>query len=274
MPEFPVADHSLARRLETAEAAANAAFIEARALTDPASGATWTTLAGATLCYDGPRSPCTQTFRLGIDQVPSGTEMDAIEAFFEDRGAPVMHEICPVAAKNLLGLLGERRYFPIEFSTNLYMPLPAALPAAGERSPSLTVRLAQPGEEQLWARVITEGWSGITGFDDLLFDLGVVSARRAGALSFLAEWEGRPIAGGALVLHEGVAVLAGASTIPEWRKRGAQNALFEARVQHAARAGCDLAMINAEPGSASQRNAERQGFRIAYTRTKWQRIRR
>jgi hypothetical protein len=24
------------------------------------------------------------------------------------------------------------------------------------------------------------------------------------------------------------------------------------------------------PGSASQRNAERHGFRIAYTRTKWQ----
>ena len=26
----------------------------------------------------------------------------------------------------------------------------------------------------------------------------------------------------------------------------------------------------AEPGSGSQRNAERQGFRIAYARTKWQ----
>jgi hypothetical protein len=26
----------------------------------------------------------------------------------------------------------------------------------------------------------------------------------------------------------------------------------------------------AEPGSASQRNAERHGFRIAYTRVKWQ----
>jgi len=33
--------------------------------------------------------------------------------------------------------------------------------------------------------------------------------------------------------------------------------------------GCDLAVMCAEAGSASQRNAERQGFRIAYTRTKW-----
>lgn len=30
-----------------------------------------------------------------------------------------------------------------------------------------------------------------------------------------------------------------------------------------------LAMMVAQPGSASQRNAERQGFRTAYTRTKW-----
>jgi hypothetical protein len=33
--------------------------------------------------------------------------------------------------------------------------------------------------------------------------------------------------------------------------------------------GCDLAMMVAEAGSDSQRNAERQGFRIAYTRMKW-----
>ena len=31
----------------------------------------------------------------------------------------------------------------------------------------------------------------------------------------------------------------------------------------------DLAMMGAAPGSASQRNAERHGFRIAYTRIKW-----
>ena len=33
--------------------------------------------------------------------------------------------------------------------------------------------------------------------------------------------------------------------------------------------GCDVAMMVAHPGSDSQRNAERKGFRIAYTRTKW-----
>jgi GNAT superfamily N-acetyltransferase len=66
-----------------------------------------------------------------------------------------------------------------------------------------------------------------------------------------------------------VALLAGASTIPAARRQGAQLALLEARLRHAADEGCDLAMIGAQPGSASQRNAERHGFRIAYTRIKW-----
>ena len=39
--------------------------------------------------------------------------------------------------------------------------------------------------------------------------------------------------------------------------------------RYAAEHGCDLAMMVAEAGSESQRNAERQGFRIAYTRMKW-----
>ncbi len=73
----------------------------------------------------------------------------------------------------------------------------------------------------------------------------------------------------ALLIHESVALLAGASTIPEGRKQGAQLALLESRLRYAAEQGCDIAMMCALPGSASQRNAERQGFRIAYTRIKW-----
>jgi Acetyltransferase (GNAT) family len=88
-------------------------------------------------------------------------------------------------------------------------------------------------------------------------------------LSFLAELDGRPIATGAMFIHNGVALLAGASTIPEGRKQGAQLALLESRLRYAVEKGCDLAMMVALPGSASQRNAERQGFRIAYTRIKW-----
>jgi len=36
--------------------------------------------------------------------------------------------------------------------------------------------------------------------------------------------------------------------------------------------GCNLAMVSASPGSTSNRNIERQDFRIAYTRAKLLRV--
>lgn len=89
--------------------------------------------------------------------------------------------------------------------------------------------------------------------------------------AILAEIGGQAIGAGGLTIHQGVALLAGASTGPEARRQGAQNALLHARLQFAAEQGCDVAMMCALPGSASQRNAERHDFRIAYTRIKWRR---
>ena len=79
-----------------------------------------------------------------------------------------------------------------------------------------------------------------------------------------------PGAAGVLCIHNGVALFGGSATVPELRRRGLQAALLHERMCYAFDHGCDIAMMVALPGSDSQRNAERIGFRIAYTRTKWQ----
>jgi hypothetical protein len=127
----------------------------------------------------------------------------------------------------------------------------------------------QEDEHELWARTATRGWSEFTEFADQIHALSIVGANRAGASSFLAELEGQPIATGGIGICEGVVLLAGASTVPEGRRQGAQLALLGSRLRYAAEQGCDIAMMCAQPGSTSQRNAERHGFRIAYTRIKW-----
>src|SRR5262249_16508186 len=131
-------------------------------------------------------------------------------------------------------------------------------------------RLMRQGEEELWARIAAKGWSEMAGAADMILELSYITAKRPCGLSFLVEVDEQTIATGALLIHGGVALLAGASTIPEGRRQGAQLALLESRLNYAAEQGCDLAMMCAAPGSASQRNAERQGFRIAYTRIKWE----
>ncbi len=266
---IPFSDLALARRLERAEGRGNADFVETRATHFPDSGAQWIEVAGAYAMFDGVGSPLTQTFGLGVFDPVAPAEMEKLEEFFLQRGAHVHHEVSPIADPSLLTLLNERGYRPIELTSVMYRPIRRGVQLASPRNEKVRARLIRSGEEELWAQTAAGGWSGITDFSDLMLELMYLTAKRADGLSFLAELDGKAIASGALLIHDGVALLAGASTIPEGRKQGAQLALLESRLNYAAEAGCDLAMMGAAPGSASQRNAERQGFRIAYTRTKW-----
>jgi hypothetical protein len=264
-----LADQYLARRLERAEANANARFVEARARLEPQLGASWIQVAGAYAMFDGIRSPCTQTFGLGMFQLPTAADMEQMESFFKERAAPVLHEVCPCAEKGLLELLNKRGYRVVEFSNVFFLPLKDAMPAIGSLDDRLHVRIVGEQEQDLWARTAAEGWRELAEIADLMQPLLRVSAARADAVSFLAEWDEQAVAAGSLTIHDGVALLAGASTIPEWRCRGAQRALLGSRLHYALQAGCDVAMMCAEPGTISQRNAERHGFRVAYSRTKF-----
>lgn len=264
----PLADLALARRLERAEGQACARFVEARARVAPNAGACWIEIAGAYAMFDTPESPVTQSFGLGVFEKITGAELTRIEAFFTDRGAPVCHEVSPLADPELIGLLNERGYQPIELTSVLYRP--TVLPLDAPRDERIRVRPVRSDELELWARITAEGWrTEHPELVDFLQDMGQLNAQREGSISFFAELEGRPVATGVFSLHGDVALLAGACTLPEARRRGAQLALLEARLRYAADHGCDVAMMGALPGSASQRNAERNGFRIAYTRIKW-----
>jgi hypothetical protein len=267
---YPFSDLALARRLERAEGRASAEFVEARAQLFPAGGACWTEVAGAYAMFDGPASPITQTFGLGILQPATAADLEALEAFFGERGAPVHHEVSPLADASLLPLLNERGYRPLEFTSVLFRPVRRGLRLTAPRNERIHVRQVRPAEEELYAQTAARGWAGEhPDLADQLLELMRIGMRTAGGYAFLAELDGRAIAAGGLNVRDGVALLAGASTIPEGRRQGAQLALLEERLRTAAELGCDLAMMGALPGSASQRNAERHGFRIAYTRIKW-----
>ena len=267
--KYPFADIELARRLERAEARGNAGFVEARAKAFPDVGAEWTEVAGAYAMFDGPGSPVTQTFGLGMFEPVTAEHMEKLEQFFQERGASVFHEVCPMADGSVFEQINGRNYHPVEFSNVLYRPIDPDLKLEASGNGAVQVRLIRADEVDLWAETAFEGWSEFTEVADFLRDLGQVVARSK-SLSFLAEMGGKPIAAGSLSITNDVALLAGASTIPSARRQGAQFALLEERLRYGATHGCTIAMMVAQPGSASQRNAERHGFRIAYTRTKWQ----
>jgi len=266
-------DHSLSRRLERTEARSNASFVEARARAFPEIGAEWIDVSGVYAMFDGVDSPLTQTFGLGLFDPVAANDLDRIEKFFQERGAPVFHEVSPLADPAIFPLLNERGYQPCEFTTILFRPIERGVSYTELRNENIQVRLTTADEVELWAKTSARGWSEFPELSEFMLMFGKVVAQRADGLSFIAELDGTAIATGAMSIYDEVALLAGASTIPEGRKQGAQLALLDRRLRYAADHGCTIATMGALPGSASQRNAERQGFRIAYTRTKWQLVR-
>jgi hypothetical protein len=254
-----VSDLALARRLERAEALANCAFVEARARLDPSLEACWIEVAGVRAMYDGPESPCTQTFGLGLFDDVAPADLDRLEAFFRSRSAPVHHEVSPLADKALWPVLSQRGYTPFEFTTVLVRQLSQFTQCAtGE----VQVSIAEPAEFDLVAQTAAEGW-GVPAAMMRTFSESTTT------VSFLGRLAESAVATAALNISGDIALLAGASTIPGARNRGAQRSLLQARLAYAASVGCEFAMICTEPGSSSQRNAQRQGFQIVYTRLKW-----
>ena len=253
--------------MERAEAVACSQYADARRRLFPDGGAGWIRCAGAYAVFDGVDSPLTQTFGLGVFEELRPESLDVIERFFLDRGAPVLHEVSPLAGVAALDLLCQRNYRPAELSNVLYRSVERPTAAHAD---DIRARLIGPEEAQLWADISARGWSHQhPELLKFLLEIGAISAAREQSLCFLAEIDAKPGAAGVLCIHDRVALFGGAATIPELRRRGLQTALLHERIRYASAQGCDLAMMVAVPGSESQRNAERKGFRIAYTRTKW-----
>jgi len=261
------ADLELAKRLERAEGFACVQFAAARKKVFPECNSAWMRCAGADVVFDGVDAPTTQTFGLGLFEELTPSALDEIERFFSERGAAVMQEVSPLAGVKTLDLLCTRGYRPIEISNVLFRAVEN--PESMERE-NIRVRMIGAGEAGLWAGVSARGWTHEhPELKEFVEQTGVLMVARERSPCFLAEVNGVAGAAGGLSLHEGVALFAGAATAPEFRRRGLQGALLEARMRYALEHGCDLAMMVAEAGSNSQRNAERQGFRVAYTRMKW-----
>jgi GNAT superfamily N-acetyltransferase len=259
------ADLALAVRIEAVAARVCRECTLALARLRPDSGATTIDVAGGIACFAGIGSPMTQAMGLGLDGPVSAADLDRLEALYFDRGSPVQVVTCPLADPSLAALLGSRGYRPVEFENILYLPLDPSAPSPSP-PPGITARPIFPSEADAWADAISEGFAGMPGVPPELREIALMILGTTGATHFLALADGTPAGGGTLFADAAVAFLAGSATRPAHRNRGIQTAMLHARLAQARRHDCDLAVMGSLPGSGSQRNVERLGFRVAYTR--------
>src|SRR6185295_18163083 len=98
-------------------------------------------------------------------------------------------------------------------------------------------------------------------------DVGRSICAMPAALTYIATSEGgTPAGGGALAIHDGLATLFADSILTRHRRQGLHRELILARLNEALVQSCDLATASTLPGSISQRNYERLGFQVVYTK--------
>jgi hypothetical protein len=87
----------------------------------------------------------------------------------------------------------------------------------------------------------------------------------------LARYQGEAAGVASLGRRDGVASLGGGAVVPKHRGKGCHLALVNHRLYAAHAIGCELVLGGASFGSASFRNQQRGGLRLAYVESAWSR---
>jgi GNAT superfamily N-acetyltransferase len=261
----------LSARIERAESRL-IADATTEAIRDGAPGAFVTPLAGGVAAFARPGSPLNKVAGVGFAGPLDERALGEVEAACAERETPVRFELSTLGDPSIPALLTRRGYVLEGHEHVLGRSLPTA-PTPGHLD--LQVVLSPPNELTLWLDTVTEGFAhpdeqGVASSESYPRELVEATLRDMdgcdGLLRYLA-WRRGSVAGAASVrLHDGVAILCGAATLPAHRRRGVQTALFAARLEEAGRNACDLAVVTAQPGSKSQENAQKQGFALLYAR--------
>jgi hypothetical protein len=249
-------DLQLARRIEAAEA------INARGCTAIHPEAAALDVAGGCAVFAGAASPLSHAVGIGLAGPVPGLEIDRLEAFYHDRGAKISIEFCPLADSGVLAALGSRGYRVTEFNNVLAKRL-----AGTEIVLTPRVRRALPDETDPWSYTVGRGFFDEHELTTEEMDVGRAICAMPGALCYLGVTESGELAGGAAaVVHGGLVTLFADSTVARHRCGGLHRELIAARLNEALAQGCDMATASTLPGSGSQRNYERMGFEVVYTR--------
>lgn len=265
-------DLALGRRIEAGLAADLCAFADALATLAPDLGASWVPLdGGGAAVFTGLLGTRAQGW--GLHGAVTASEVDRVLAFFDGHGARTEVELCPLASTDLAHELAVRSARLHGFRDVCAVLAPSA-PTAETRDRDgdfgLTIDTVTSDDVDAWAAVLLEGFEVDDPAEQATFDRwNRMLATLPNATLLLARIDGVAVGASNVIVHDlptgRVASLGGTATLPRFRRRGVQGALLGERLRLAASAMCDLAIVTADPGSSSGRNARRAGFTLAYT---------
>jgi GNAT superfamily N-acetyltransferase len=252
--------------MEDMIAAERSAFADGMAALRPQAGAGWLPVAGGRAIFTGASFFSNRALAMGLRGPVSHDEIEQVETFYAARGVPSEIEITSMVDRSLLHLLNQGGYQLVRFR-NIYAQALHPRETTGA-APALSSRTAEihavdASTAAVWSTTLIDGFEYTHDADRGRVEAWNQMVRALpGVTALIAALDGTPVGAASVMVLGSTAMLGGAATLPAFRRRGVQRALIEARLAVASRAGCELAIVTADPGSSSGRNVERTGFQL------------
>lgn len=208
----------------------------------------------------------------GLSGPVSRGEVEKLVAWYASRGIEPRVELCPYVDPTLTTELELAGFVLRGFETVFFRHLDAGreVSAVHAAPPALRIRRVRaddPVEVSSFSRVAVSGFfPAEEEIPDEFLELSRRAARHPRTVAMIAELDGAIVGAGSCEVSGEVVALFGLSVLPEFRRRGIQQALIAARLNHAAAQGARFATIGGKPGAGTERNVLRMGFAVAYTR--------
>lgn len=220
---------------------------------------------GGAACFSGFDSFLSQVVGWGFATKPKQfkTELARIEQFYSSLQHPrVDIELCPFVGNDLAVFLSQRGYVVSELNNVSVLNL-QHYTADQHLANEFTIKEMQPYEIDQWAKIVAEGFGYPEAREQFTH-----YARSKGITAFAALYRNKIIAGATLAMHGDVCDLGVTSTLEAFRGKGLQKKLLSTRLAFAKSNGLALATVTTTPGTISDLNVQKTGFRCAYTRIK------
>ena len=262
----------LAARIDRAEGRLCAGIARVVAAQAPDYGSDVVEIGGGVAVFAGVGSPTNKMIGVGFDGVPDAGALDAVERLFAAHGAPLQAEVSTLADPAFHACLVQRGYEPRGFENVLGHPLTAIDAAAPA---NVFIESVDADDLPAWIDLLVTAFSapdtgGVGGdaippSDELRRWLAITVT--VPGFQLMSARVGKELAGGgSLRIDDTIAQLAGAATLPAFRRRGVQSALLGWRLASARALGCEVAVVTTQPASKSQQNVQRSGFHLLYSR--------
>lgn len=259
-------DKAFARRLESCEEIPQVLYARAFRKSRPEIGAAEEEICGGHMVFAGLGSPIGRATGVGLDRPLTPEDLDRIESFYREHKAPSQVDLTPLHQPEIFELFKQRGYAIAELNNVLYRKLNPAEEFPPPPS-GFEIRRSLPDEADITGAIVESAFFP-EGAPEPFRGLIAPLYQMENALAFVATKESKPVAcGTGIVIPEHrIFALCGAGTLAAYRGYGLQTALLCFRMSAAVRAGCEYAVVVTQGGTTSQRNAERLGFRVAYSK--------